>query len=389
MSGLGLSLVIWCIDVLYFRNSILIFIALFLNGPCGLAYVISAFKFGNLFPEYCAVIMAVIIGTYSMSAVVFTWLKSLYLSYLSWEKVVILYFIVWAFSTLNNFFVVFPTWKMLTEETEEKKALKSDIDENKEFKKVEKKEKPSYLGLVKMPLFWLIMMVMAITQLKIINFGTQIRHSAFWYAVNEKNSSSTEAGMLEEKYNTANQFMGNLCIPISICVGLLLNFKVSGTIEKYCPNGEKTHWKLERRYLMNLFFSYFILCSCIILSSLIGIFINNGLDIVYQYPAIIMVATARIILHSSAALAYEKLLPAEFFGVLTGLGSAFGALFGLLQKPLDTSAQENGRNGYFAECFLFFASLVTAALPVILIVKARRLRGNCTEEVRFRDEEKN
>ena len=102
-----------------------------------------------------------------------------------------------------------------------------------------------------------------------------------------------------------------------------------------------------------------------------------------------MVATARIILHSSAALAYEKLLPAEFFGVLTGLGSAFGALFGLLQKPLDASAQENGRNGYFAEYFLFFASLVTAALPLILIVKARRLRGECSEEVRFKDEEKN
>merc|ERR1719350_1359851 len=126
---------------------------------------------------------------------------------------------------------------------------------------------------------------------------------------------------------------------------------------------------------MNLFFSYFILCSCIILSSLIGMMINKGiLEIIYQYPSIIMVATARIILHSSAALAYEKLLPAEFFGVLTGLGSAFGALFGLLQKLLDSKAQDKGRDGIFAESFLFFVSLITIALPVILLVKARKIR---------------
>ncbi|XP_043940052.1 large neutral amino acids transporter small subunit 3 [Protopterus annectens] len=357
--------------------SVLIFLALSLNGFGGICLTFTSLTLPNMFGNLRSTFMALMIGSYASSAVTFPGVKLIYDAGVSF-KVIMLTWSGLACLVFLNCFINWPVESFPSpEEANYTKKIKlkglavdhkvtgdrfySHVttvgqrlsqkhlvgEENKNFSSAEDvrqttQESVPFCHSVCSPIFLWSLVTMGMTQLRII-FYMGAMNKMLEFLVTDgvdpvpddlAKESNTTVGFYASIFGVL-QF---LCLMTCPFIGYVMDWRM-----KECTDGpipleadgvtEKNPRKWRDRKIQKITNAIraFVLTNFILIGFGITCLIKN---LPLQYLTFILHTIVRGFFHSACGGLYAAVYPSNHFGTLTGLQSLISAVFALLQQPL-------------------------------------------------------
>ncbi|KAM9375850.1 solute carrier family 43 member 1a [Pholidichthys leucotaenia] len=380
--------------------SVLIFLALSLNGFGGICLTFTSLTLPNLFGALSSTVMSLMIGSYASSAVTFPGVKLIYDAGVSFQT------IMWVWAGLAGFVfcncvINWPTTGFPTPDeidyskirtlqelaSSDQKVVGESLKNGDIHHSTEKHpDGPNsasnavpFRQSVFSPIFLWSLITMGMSQLRIIFFmGAMNKMLEFMVTHGEPHPSEELALEAEQKVGFYSSIFGTLqllCLVTCPLIGYIMDWKMNECEEETLLSGTKKLTSGPRRdrkiqkvtnamrafTLTNLLLMFFGIC-CLI----------DNLPL--QILTFILHTMVRGFIHSCCGGLYAAVYPSNHFGTLTGLQSMISAVVALLQQPLFI-AMVGPLSGdpYWINFGLLIFSLTGFLLPGYLFYHRRQL----------------
>ncbi|XP_042561197.1 large neutral amino acids transporter small subunit 3-like [Clupea harengus] len=350
--------------------SILIFVAVALNGFGGICLTFTSLTLPNMFGNVRSTILSIMFGSYASSAVTFPAVKMIYDLGVSFKAI----FWGWAgFACLVflNCFVNWPAESFPAPEdsrytkkikltglvlehkatgdrcyshvttvgqTLREKECPTDLHSNDDPQ--QSQSSPPFRRSVCSPIFLWSIITMAMTQLRLIFFMGSM-NKMIEFLVTHGDPDPTEDMVLdaEEQVNFYSSIFGTmqlLCLLTCPLIGYIMDWRMKECEEEASPpEGEKSlpgppkrSKKIQK--LTNAIRAFIFTNLLLVTFGIISLIDSLPL----QLLAYVLHTVVRGFIHSCCGGLYAAVYPANHFGTLTGMQSLMSALFALLQQPL-------------------------------------------------------
>ncbi|KAJ8266279.1 hypothetical protein GJAV_G00128610 [Gymnothorax javanicus] len=404
--------------------SVLIFVALALNGFGGMCLTFTSLTLPNMFGDLRSTFIALMIGSYASSAVTFPGVKVVYDLGVAFITILV----VWAGGAGLVFINCYLNWPLepfpgpedmdytvkikfswlgfdhkitgkqfyqqvttvghrLSSGNSVKHKELTSPDGNKlclstmdlELKSKGEEESQSFMQSVFSPLYLLCLLTMSITQLRLI----------FYMGAMNSILESLSGGDLDtvSLYSSIFGILQLLCLMTTPAIGCIMDWKLKDCgdddddvkeVKKGEPQPKRRDRKIQK--VVNATRAFFLTNLLLVGFGITCLVPNLHLQIL----SFILHTIVRGFIHSAAGGLYAAVYPCSQFGSLTGLHSLVSALFALLQQPL-FMAMMGPLEGdpKWVDVGLLALSLFGFGLPLYLICFRRRL----IREKRERDED--
>lgn len=372
--------------------------AVCLNGMGGITYIFTSFPIPNFFANLRSTMIALMIGSYSASAVVYMIFKAMYDSGMSFQFLMILHGAI-AFLTFINALINQPgvpipgpgdlsyaislkekqkalKYDKKTEENmdqtdrigrrlseadhepSDNKTESHDLEKNEKKKtEVEKSEEPAqtFMQVLMTPCYWFSVVTMCLTQLRLIAYMG-------WLELYVK-SSSEKLGYDDEKSDELVSYYAQLfgilqinCFFMAPVIGQIMDWNLKGKKGKTKAmvedsedvqmkqldqgrtirdeNGNGPHGMRRNIKRQQITNLFRAFFTTNLLLFIFGIIVQIDTNLPLQIVAFVLHTIVRTFLHSSTGGLYACMFHFSHFGKLTGLTSFLGAVFILIQDPL-------------------------------------------------------
>lgn len=420
--------------------SVLMAPAVCLNGMGGVTYIFTSFPVPNFFADLQSTMISMMIGSYSASAVLYMLFKAAYDMGVSFQALMYFHASVGFLTFLNAFFncpgepipgpndvdyaikLGIEDFKFGNKPNGEKLLAQSDSDGERisdgekydtsngsSLTYVDKKANDedtsnadqTYFQVLRTPGFILSLVMMCITQLRLIAYMGWLEMSF----TSMGNSQDMDAEEIHDTVNTYTFIFGLMqvnCFLTAPVVGTIMDWKLKEKKTKkkkskdqngngqIALNGrddeikqlteinnnnknkksKKKKFNRKRQQLVNLFRSFLITNICQFFFGVI-LLVNS---IPLQIIAFFLHTVIRTFLHSSTGALYASLYHFRHFGKLTGLMSFLSALFILFGNPLFVLVNTSlGGDPFWVNICLLAFSLLGFALPLYLYILQKRM----------------
>lgn len=397
--------------------SVLIFLALSLNGFGGICLTFTSLTLPNMFGNLRSTFMALMIGSYASSAVTFPGVKLIYDAGVSF-KVIMLTWSGLACLVFLNCFINWPVESFPSpEEANYTKNIKlkglavdhkvtgdrfyshvttvgqrlsqkhNTGEESKIFSSAEEvrqttKESIPFRHSVCSPIFLWSLVTMGMTQLRII-FYMGAMNKMLEFLVTD--GVDPVPDVLAKKSNTIVGFYSSifgvlqfLCLLTCPFIGYIMDWKIKECTDGPLPleadgaiDKKPRKWRDRKIQKISNAIRAFVFTNFILIGFGITCLIKN---LPLQYLTFILHTMVRGFFHSACGGLYAAVYPSKHFGTLTGLQSLISAVFALLQQPL-FMAVVGPLNGdpFWVNFSLLLFSLTGFLLPGYLYYHRRHL----------------
>jgi len=434
--------------------SVLMAPAVMLNGMGGITYIFTSFPVPNFFEDLQSTMLSLMIGSYSASATLYMLFKAAYDMGVSFQGLMYFHAAVGFLTFLNAYFncpgepipgpndvdykikMGIEDFKFNRKDDSGDKLMKSDANGNgdqydlsngssltyvKAPEKEYSNEDQTYFQVLRTPGFILSLVMMCITQLRLIAYMGWIEMSIT--SMGEKRDMDGEE--IHETVNTYTFIFGLMqvnCFLAAPVVGTIMDWKlkekkpkkkktenkngngqialngrdeenkqlteINNNSKKNKSKKKKKSFNRKRQQIVNLFRSFLITNICQFFFGIILLVDNIPLQII----AFFLHTVIRTFLHSSTGALYASLYHFRHFGKLTGLMSFLSALFILFGNPLFVLVNTtlNG-DPFWVNIGLLVFSLLGFALPLYLYILQRKMGRKAAEadELRAQEEKVN
>ncbi|XP_007564711.2 solute carrier family 43 member 1b [Poecilia formosa] len=386
--------------------SVLIFFAVSFNGFGGICLTFTSLILPNMFGNIRSTILSLMIGSYASSAVTFLGIKLIYDLGVSFRLIMWVWTGLACFVILNCFLnwpgESFPapedsryTKKMrmngiVTEDrvTGDRYITNVMIMEDTVSPKPQESEKrhsenASTVPICRSvcsPIFLWSVVVMAITQLRLIFFmGAMNKMIEFLVTHGDPNPSVELRKETEDQvafYSSIFGTMQLLCLVTCPLIGYIMDWRLKECEEEHVnistsksnsapPKRDRKIQKLSNAIRAFIFTNFLLVMFGVI--SLID-------NLPIQVLSFALHTVVRGFIHSCCGGLYAAVYPANHFGTLTGFQSTISAAFALLQQPLFIlMVGYLGGDPYWINVGLLIFSLVGFLLPCYLFYHRRGL----------------
>uniref|UniRef100_A0A7N8YC29 Solute carrier family 43 member 1b n=1 Tax=Mastacembelus armatus TaxID=205130 RepID=A0A7N8YC29_9TELE len=338
--------------------SVLIFLAVSFNGFGGICLTFTSLTLPNMFGNIRSTVLALMIGSYASSAVTFPGVKVIYDLGVSFR------IIMWTWSGMACLVFVncFLNWP----------AESFPAPEDIRYTSV-------HSTTLLLPLVTLILITMAMTQLRLIFFmGAMNKMVEFLVAHGDPNPSEELQKEVEEKvgfYSSVFGTMQLLCLLTSPLIGYIMDWRMKDCeeentntqTEKSQSDPPKRDRKIQK--LTNAIRAFIFTNLLLVIFGIISLIDNLPLQV-----RKILLRNTKINISMYANALLGPVYPANHFGTLTGMQSMISAAFALLQQPLFILmlGHLNG-DPYWINLGLLIFSLAGFLLPGYLFYHRRNL----------------
>ncbi|XP_057188193.1 solute carrier family 43 member 1b isoform X1 [Triplophysa rosa] len=392
--------------------SALIFIAVSMNGFGGICLTFTSLTLPNMFRNVRSTILSLMIGSYASSAVTFPGVKLIYDLGVSFCMI----FWVWAGLACLVFLNCFLNWPgesfpapedvrytkmvklrgevvdhkmtgdrsnshVIVEEQEvTKKQSSNDEAHNDGTAQQSQAGSPSFRQSMCSPIFLWSLIIMPMTQLRIIFFmGAMNKMLEFLVTHGNPDPPEELVKEAEEKVGLYSSIFGTLqllCLVSCPLIGYIMDWRMKECEDVVNPaEGEKSLSgppKRDRKIqkITNAIKAFIFTNLLLIIFGIISLIDNLPVQVV----SFILHTAVRGFIHSCCGGLYAAVYPTNHFGTLTGLQSMISAVFALLQQPLFILMLGPLKGDpYWINLGLLLFSLVGFTLPGYLIYHRRQL----------------
>uniref|UniRef100_A0A3B3VKU9 Solute carrier family 43 member 1b n=1 Tax=Poecilia latipinna TaxID=48699 RepID=A0A3B3VKU9_9TELE len=375
-------------------SDFLIFFAVSFNGFGGICLTFTSLILPNMFGNIRSTILSLMIGSYASSAVTFLGIKLIYDLGVSFRL------IMWVWTGLACFVILncFLNWPGESFPAPEDSRYTSDrvtgdryitnvmIMEDTVSPKPQESEKTHSENAstvpicrsVCSPIFLWSVVVMAITQLRLIFFmGAMNKMIEFLVTHGDPNRKDVEFNFYSLAfYSSIFGTMQLLCLVTCPLIGYIMDWRLKECEEEHVdistsksnsapPKRDRKIQKLSNAIRAFIFTNFLLVMFGVI--SLID-------NLPIQVLSFALHTVVRGFIHSCCGGLYAAVYPANHFGTLTGFQSTISAAFALLQQPLFIlMVGYLGGNPYWINVGLLIFSLVGFLLPCYLFYHQRGL----------------
>ncbi|XP_063075706.1 solute carrier family 43 member 1b [Engraulis encrasicolus] len=347
--------------------SLLIFVAIALNGFGGISLVFTSLTLPNMFGHVRSTILAVMFGSYASSAVTFGGVKLIYDLGVPFKVI----FWGWAGFACLVFLNCFVNWPAESfpppEDSRYTKKIKltglvmehkatgdrcythvatvgQTLSEKKDISTHDSAQEcqssPPFRRSVCSAIFLWSLITMAMTQLRLIFFMGSM-NKMIEFLVTHGNPNPSDEMLLESDeqvgfYSSIFGSMQLLCLLTCPLIGYIMDWRMKECEEdanppegeKSLPGPPKRNRKIQK--LTNAIRAFIFTNILLVLFGVISLIDNLPIQLV----AYVLHTVVRGFIHSCCGGLYAAVFPSNHFGTLTGMQSLISAVFALLQQPL-------------------------------------------------------